>query len=374
MASLLRTSPVSGRRAPFASFRAHRRAQVTRAFATRGALHEDASFPDGIFDAYEVLQVPDDASALQVRESFVALQKKYHPDVYDGEDVATRSAWINRAYDILTSDDARSDLDRALREANGGRRARATTIISAHGIVGPLREILLARMDVCGGETEKSEICDVDVAERMTESIREWGKMLAFTSELPLPLPLQCDDVENGLRLALVAFENGSVREVGALEMTVETSVSSPRDPLASSITVHDDDEVSVTVRVARKWAEVANPTAYESNPLPGEARILGNFAEEFAFLVGDAQGAEVEGASGILGIFSNVVSAVSSFALPILPMFGGHDGRTPGGAYDGYRIRKKRKTDAPEASDATRDEEEKDECGVGEACGGLFI
>ena len=28
----------------------------------------------------------------------------------------------------------------------------------------------------------------------------------------------------------------------------------------------------------------------------------------------------------------------------------------------------------APEASDATRDEEEKDECGVGEACGGLFI
>ena len=270
---------------------------MTRAFATRGALHEDASFPDGIFDAYEVLQVPDDASALQVRESFVALQKKYHPDVYDGEDVATRSAWINRAYDILTSDDARSDLDRALREANGGRRARATTIISAHGIVGPLREILLARMDVCGGETEKSEICDVDVAERMTESIREWGKMLAFTSELPLPLPLQCDDVENGLRLAMVAFENGSVREVGALEMTVETSVSSPRDPLASSITVHDDDEVSVTVRVARKWAEVANPTAYESNPLPGEARILGNFAEEFAFLVGDAQGAEVEGA-----------------------------------------------------------------------------
>ena len=116
----------------------------------------------------------------------------------------------------------------------------------------------------------------------------------------------------------------------------------------------------------------MANPTAYESNPLPGEARILGNFAEEFAYLVGDAQCAEVEGASGILGIFSNVVSAVSSFALPILPMFGGHDGRTPGGAYDGPHP-KEEENRRPRGRPTRRDEEE-DECGVGEACGRLFI
>ena len=40
-------------------------------------------------------------------------------------------------------------------------------------------------MEVCGSV----DACEIDVTERMVESIREWGRMLAFTSELPLPLP-----------------------------------------------------------------------------------------------------------------------------------------------------------------------------------------
>ena len=52
---------------------------------------------------------------------------------------------------------------------------------------------------------------------------------------------------------------------------------------------------------------------------------------------------------TGIEKIFSNVVSAVSSFALPVMPMFGGHDDPPPGGSYDGYRIKRAKKDENEE-------------------------
>ena len=58
--------------------------------------------------------------------------------------------------------------------------------------------------------------------------------MLAFTSELPLPLPLQVDDVPSGVKLAIVKallggvtvnYELSKLIEVGALYITVEEDV-----------------------------------------------------------------------------------------------------------------------------------------------------
>jgi DnaJ-domain-containing protein 1 len=179
------------------------------------------SVATAFFDAYAALEIPDDASSTQIRASYVALQKKFHPDVYAGDDASKRSSDVNRAYEILVDDVKRANLDAAIRRLGKTRRREdSATLIPATGIVGPLRAALLHKMDVCGAEVHGLEECEADVVWRMTESIREWGKMLAFTSELPLPLPLQCDDVENGVRLAMVTFENSVVREVGALVIT----------------------------------------------------------------------------------------------------------------------------------------------------------
>ena len=331
------------------------------------------------FDAYAALEIPDDASSTQIRASFVALQKKFHPDVYSGEDASRRSADVNRAYAILTDDVTRSDLDAEIRRMGKHRKVSdAATLIPATGIVGPLRAALLSKMDVCGAEVHGLEECEADVVWRMTESIREWGKMLAFTSELPLPLPLQCDDVENGVRLAMVTFENSAVREVGALVITVDVvgldDELNGTGQLAGFEASSPSAEHKVEVHVSRRWQEVANPMAYNANPLPGEGRILANFAEEFAFLreaeqtgVYSVDNSDDTAKSNSFGeFFSNAVSAISSLALPILPLFGGNTAPPPGGAYDGYRINR-----SPEAKDTTEDkkQDDDDECLTGEEC-----
>ena len=341
------------------------------------------SVATAFFDAYAALEIPDDASSTQIRASYVALQKKFHPDVYAGDDASERSSDVNRAYEILVDDVKRADLDAEIRRLGKTRRHEdSATLISATGIVGPLRAALLHKMDVCGAEVHGLEECEADVVWRMTESIREWGKMLAFTSELPLPLPLQCDDVENGVRLAMVTFENGIVREVGALVITIEV-VGLEYDLYGTSQLAGFEDsspssEHKVEVRVSRRWQEVANPMAYQSNPLPGEGRILANFAEEFAFL----KEAELAGSSAVSPVtsgvvekkasplnemISNAVSSISSFALPILPMLGSSNPK--GGAYEGYKINRAPRSEREVENEEVEDEEheclEEEECEV---------
>ena len=46
---------------------------------------------------------------------------------------------------------------------------------------------------------------------------------------MPLPLPLRCDDVANGLRVAFVTFADDELQEVGALCITVEKTSTSKR-------------------------------------------------------------------------------------------------------------------------------------------------
>ena len=373
-------------RAPAARLRARARGEHASWDSSSGTRPPPShSVATTFFDAYAALEIPDDASSTQIRASYVALQKKFHPDVYSGDDASERSSDVNRAYEILVDDVKRADLDAAIRRLGKSRRREdSATLIPATGIVGPLRAALLHKMDVCGAEVHGLEECEADVVWRMTESIREWGKMLAFTSELPLPLPLQCDDVENGVRLAMVTFENGVVREVGALVITVE--VVGLEDDLygTSQLAGFEDSSPSsehkVEVRVSRRWQEVANPMAYQSNPLPGEGRILANFAEEFAFL----KEAELAGSSAVSSaafgvaekktsslneMFSNAVSAISSFALPILPMLGSSNPK--GGAYEGYKINRAPRSEREEEKEEVKAVvvEEEPECLQEEEC-----
>ena len=154
------------------------------------------------------------------------------------------------------------------------------------------------------------DACEIDVTERMVESIREWGRMLAFTSELPLPLPLQVDDVPGGVKLAIVKFDDRLI-EVGALNITVEEDV----------------DAGKVDVVITRSWSEAQKGVDADTQ-LPGEQRILTDFSQEFNFLVGVESGRlGAKTAGGSKNPFakglSNVVSSISSFALPVMPLFG---------------------------------------------------
>ena len=115
--------------------------------------------PNPPFDAYEVLGVNDDAKEAELKGARKALQRIYHPDSGSEAD-AKKSADINRAYDILTDKSSRVKLDDALMRSNDGKRRRAArTVISASGLVGPLREMFLASMEVCGSV----DACEIDV-------------------------------------------------------------------------------------------------------------------------------------------------------------------------------------------------------------------
>ena len=332
----------------------------------------DGDAKDQLFDAYEVLGIDDDADAAEIKRAYLALQKKFHPDVYAGDDVETRSAEINRAYVCLTTKSERVALDDALMRANGGVRRRGgvkgRSSLSSSGLVGPLREKLLVSLLVCGGG--ERACCELDTVVEMTESIREWGKMLAFTSEMPLPLPLQCDDIDGGLRLAMINFIDGRIKEVGALNITVEVVLASrtaekssctTSSSVAISSTRHetdDDDDnddgpnTRVEVRVTRSWSAAdARKNAgieegVEQLQLPGESRILANFAEEFAFLVDKdglkGGGQTIDEENALMAGLKNFASNISSFALPVLPLFGSPREVMPGGSYDAYRINKR--------------------------------
>lgn len=314
---------------------------------------------DDLFDAYDVLGVPDDADSDEIRTAFLALQKRFHPDVYRGDEAKTRSAEINRAYDVLTSSQSRVELDDALLRINGGQR-RVRRTFDAPGIVGPMREKFLLRLVACGGDVDEmhggGRLCDVDTMPQLTEAIREWGKMIAFTSEMPLPLPLQCDDIEGGLRLAFITFDDGRIKEVGALNITVElVSRDEGRaviDAEGGYSTASTRDDALIEVRVCRSWA---GRDSVASEPLPGESRILANFTDEFAFLMDSGLRGEVsdenEGNALMKGL-KGFASNIASFALPVLPLFGSARGVTPGGSYNAYRIIRSRSSSSDESLD----------------------
>lgn len=324
---------------------------------------------DGVADlnAYEVLGLGTGATAQEIREAYRELQKVYHPDVYRGEDGPRISARINLAYEILTSAEDKRELDGKLKARGKTMDGFGGNIVNRPGIVGPIRGKLLESLQVCG-EVDECAVVDPEV---LTDQIREWGRMLAFTSEMPLPLPLQCDDVPSGLKLALVKYSDGAIREVGALTICVivQSSPSNPGSgesyssaadgqpleldgtspaPAAAEAAAEEEvggvDNAMVEVQVMRKWAE--GTQAGSDTELPGEGRIIANFKEEFTFLMSETD-AESGGdgktkKTGAL-FLAGVPAAVASFALPALPFFGSTRNVTPGGAYNAYRIRNRK-------------------------------
>lgn len=69
---------------------------------------------------YEILNVKKDASSKEIRQSYKALMKKYHPDIFKGDKAKAEklSMEINAAYDVLSNPEARKEYDLSLEEEN----------------------------------------------------------------------------------------------------------------------------------------------------------------------------------------------------------------------------------------------------------------
>lgn len=63
-------------------------------------------------DYYQILGVSRDADQDELRKAYRQLARKYHPDVYKGEDASDRFKSINEAYEVLSDPDKRARYDR----------------------------------------------------------------------------------------------------------------------------------------------------------------------------------------------------------------------------------------------------------------------
>jgi len=76
-------------------------------------------------DPYTLLGVPSSASLKEIKRAYLALAKKYHPDVNNGDDNSSSSSSslsrfkeISAAYDVLKDPEKRRQLDSDLRNNN----------------------------------------------------------------------------------------------------------------------------------------------------------------------------------------------------------------------------------------------------------------
>ncbi len=76
---------------------------------------------------YDVLGVPPDATAVEIRHAYISLARRYHPDISRDPDANQRMAAINLAYETLSDAQRRLqyDIDIGLREPASQKTAEA---------------------------------------------------------------------------------------------------------------------------------------------------------------------------------------------------------------------------------------------------------
>ena len=306
--------------------------------SNRFSFDESDAMETGEWSPYEVLEVDSNASAEEIRIAYKNKMKVFHPDVVKDKNSNGKAAFeINKAYVLLSEKrEQTNSLLSAFSRSKGGRNNNEKTKEQKEGVVGPMSEYLLAELVVCGSVDEGlSEECSIDVQEIIVDEIQQFCSVLAFSSEMPLPMPIQVDRLENGVRMAFVRwdFDTKNLEQVGSLWFEYDT-----------------DDGM---VKIARRWQK--GETRGKRDELPGEKRILEDFYEQFKYLKsvgmdglrgededGNAMATrEKEEQKGMKG----ALAMAMAFALPVLPTpptFGKKV--TPGGAYSHYAIKKNHK------------------------------
>lgn len=178
---------------------------------------------------YETLQVPFDASEQELKASYRRLQKEFHPD-QSGDQFVDLSAEINDAFATLKDVRRRAEHDRALKEANGGRMPGGS-LRRKSGVVGPIRDgAMVLKQAFATSAEERAEPTDHQFA-HLVVWIREWCRTMAFAAGLPLPFPVQADDIPGGARLSFITVADGSIDVLGALKITAEAQQGADGSP-----------------------------------------------------------------------------------------------------------------------------------------------
>lgn len=68
-------------------------------------------------DYYKILNLQRKATTAEIKTAFRQLSKKYHPDVYDGEDANEKYSLISEAYEVLSDEAKRKKYDMGGKEA-----------------------------------------------------------------------------------------------------------------------------------------------------------------------------------------------------------------------------------------------------------------
>lgn len=263
-------------------------------------------------DFYDVLGATPADTADELRTRFRDLQRRLHPDVAGSSPAAVlASARVNVAFATLSDAKLRAAYDRTLNVSQPRRAARKGPPLQRNAVVGPL---LTAEILALTLEMRRPTSLAMLTGDELRDMIREWAKTLAYSSELPLPLPLQVDELPDGVRIAML--QQGTT---GRLETLGE---------LVIGITETEECDVSGAQRscdwmatVARRWT-AGSPAGM----LPGEERILAALKREFRHLLaGPTSGA---------GTFQ-LPSWIAAFLPPGLPILGA----SRGGEYSSYSL-----------------------------------
>lgn len=245
---------------------------VCAATRTRGRVERTSEMPD----YWAALEIERGAGAESVKAAYRRLQKVYHPDNAQGS--AERSQQLNEAYGMLT-EMSPAELFSYERELRLRGPAGPTFKDSASGMVGPIVEAQLLTTE----EMPECEAgCDIDGLADMTDFVRQWAQTLTYSSDMPLPFPLQCDNIEGGARLGFIAIRRGSITMVGELLFTVMPAEDCDGDecfinPSTHGIAVGSETTISGAEGGAIPWVVAIRRRGSEKELL-GEKRILRSF------------------------------------------------------------------------------------------------